>query len=142
MDTICAYIENWLFGFCWAFQSFRKRCSQHQNRTTGAARSTTFPRTTPVRKLLERQSLRNPRSDPYGSGTPIPKPYGRKPVKAQYCAGYIISFNSSRNGTVENETNTANVASESERSEKIRKPRMNRNAQIRSCKYLGKLEVL
>lgn len=36
VDTICAYIENWLFGFCWAFQSFRKRCSQYQNRTTGA----------------------------------------------------------------------------------------------------------
>ena len=72
-----AHIEDRLFGFCWAFQSFRKRCYQHQNRMTGAARSTTFPRTTPIRKLLERQSLRNPRSDPYGSGTPIPKPYGR-----------------------------------------------------------------
>lgn len=37
----------------------------------------------------------------------------------------------SRNETVENETNTANVASESERSEAIRKPRMRRNAQSR-----------
>ena len=37
----------------------------------------------------------------------------------------------SRNETVENETNTANVASESERSEAIRKQRMRRNAQSR-----------
>lgn len=44
MDTICAYIENWLFGFCWAFQSFRKRCSQYQNRTTGAALLHSIPK--------------------------------------------------------------------------------------------------
>lgn len=31
-----AHIEDRLFGFCWAFQSFRKRCLQYQNRTTGA----------------------------------------------------------------------------------------------------------
>ena len=37
MDTIRTYIVNRLFGLCWAFQSFRKRCSQHQNQTTGAA---------------------------------------------------------------------------------------------------------
>lgn len=36
MDTIRTYIENRLFGLCWAFQSFRERCYQHQNRTTGA----------------------------------------------------------------------------------------------------------
>lgn len=36
-NTVCAYIENRLFGFCWASQSFRKQCYQHQNRTTGAA---------------------------------------------------------------------------------------------------------
>ena len=44
VDTICAYIENWLFGFCWAFQSFRKRCYQHQNRTTGAALLHSIPK--------------------------------------------------------------------------------------------------
>lgn len=37
VDTVCAYIEIGFSGFCWAFQSFRKRCYQHQNRTTGAA---------------------------------------------------------------------------------------------------------
>lgn len=37
----------------------------------------------------------------------------------------------SRNETVENETNTANVANESERSGTIGKPRMRRNAQSR-----------
>lgn len=36
--TRCARIlKNRLFEFCGAFQSFRKRCYQHQNRTTGAA---------------------------------------------------------------------------------------------------------
>lgn len=39
-----AHIEDRLFGFCWAFQSFRKRCSQYQNRTTGAALLHSIPK--------------------------------------------------------------------------------------------------
>lgn len=76
VDTICAYIENWLFGFCWAFQSFRKRCYQHQNRTTGAALLHNIPQND-TSSALEQQSLEKLRSGPYGSDTPIPKPYGR-----------------------------------------------------------------
>jgi len=76
VDTICAYIENWLFGFCWAFQSFRKRCSQYQNRTTGAALLHNIPQND-TGSALELPSLEKPCSGPYGSGTPIPKPYGR-----------------------------------------------------------------
>ena len=73
-NTVYAY--NRLFGFCRSFQSFRKRCYQHQNRTTGAALLHNIPQND-TGSALELQSLEKPCSGPYGSGTPIPKPYGR-----------------------------------------------------------------
>lgn len=73
-NTVCAY--NRLFGFCRAFQSFRKRCYQHQNRTTGAALLHNIPQND-TSSALEQQSLEKLRSGPYGSDTPISKPYGR-----------------------------------------------------------------
>lgn len=128
MDTIRTYIENRLFGLCWAFQSFRKQCSQHQNRTTGAALLHSIPQ--------------NDTSSAYWSSRALESHVlalmGEVRQYQSHTAGTCQNLTLrrlyslptlSRNETVENETNTANVASESERSETIRKPRMRRNAQ-------------
>lgn len=126
-NTVCAY--NRLFGFCRAFQSFRKRCYQHQNRTTGAALLHNIPRMIPVQHWSNRAlksyvlalmgAIRQYQSHTAGTC--------QNPTLRRLYSLPTLS----RNETVENETNTANVASESERSEAIRKPRMRRNAQSR-----------
>ena len=130
VDTICAYIENWLFGFCWAFQSFRKRCYQHQNRTTGATLLHSIPKNDTSSTYWSCRALKSHvlalmgavrQYQSHTAGT------CQNPTLRRLYSLPTLS----RNETVENETNTANVASESERSEAIRKPRMRRNAQSR-----------
>lgn len=150
MDTIRTYIENRLFGLCWAFQSFRKRCSQHQNRTTGAedmqkyrfGSLATNTRTGRPEPPAQQHSPEQHQSASYWSGRALEihvlALMGEVRQYQSHTAGTCQNLTLrrlyslptlSRNETVENETNTANVASESERSETIRKPRMRRNAQ-------------